>query len=107
MYRVIVTAHAKENLSLLRKHGKGTLMQIRQVLGDLASDPYGMTQPLSAPLNGLRSLHMGRFRAIIKIVDRDVLVYVVAVGWHTSGSRQDIYQEVHRALKLGLIEGKS
>lgn len=78
-------------------------MQIRRVLGDLEGDPYGMTQQLSAPLNGLRSLHVGRFRAIIKIVDKEVLVYVLAVGWHTSGSRQDIYQKVHRALQSGLI----
>ena len=106
MYKVIVTAFAKENLSSLRKHGKDSLMQIRRVLGDLEGDPHGMTQPLSAPLNGYRSLHVGRFRAIIKIVDAQVLVYVMAVGWHKSGSRDDIYQKIHPVLEMGLIQVK-
>jgi mRNA-degrading endonuclease RelE of RelBE toxin-antitoxin system len=107
MYTVIVTASAKKNLSSLRKFGKETLKQIRRVLGGLEGDPYGMTHPLSAPLNAYRSLHVGRFRAVIKIVDKEVRVYVMAVGWHTSGSRDDIYQQFQRALKMGLIQAES
>jgi mRNA-degrading endonuclease RelE of RelBE toxin-antitoxin system len=104
MYNVFLTDHAKQNLTKLKKHGKRTLEQLRSVLGELARDPHAMTQEFHAPLQGYRSLHVGRFRAVIKIVEKEVRVYVVGIGWHESGSREDIYQQIHRALLSGAIK---
>ena len=64
-----------------------------------------MTQALHAPLQAYRSLHCGRFRVIVKIVDHQVkIVYVMAVGWHESGSREDVYQSLQRAIRMGIIK---
>ncbi len=104
MYQVLLTENATRHLAKLKKHGKKTLLQIRGVLRDLQADPYGITQELHAPLQGYRSLHVGRFRAVVRIVDTQVRVYVVGVGWHESGSRDDIYRQVHRALLAGAIK---
>jgi len=104
MYEVFVTEHAKKNLAALKKHGKQTLLQIRRVLAELAHDPYGQTSELHAPLHAYRSLHVGRFRAVVQIHEKQVRVYVVAVGWHESGSRDDIYQQLGRAILSGAIK---
>ena len=105
MYEVLLTEHARKNLAELKRYGKKTLRQLHGLLGELRTDPYGMTQPLHAPLQGYRSLHSGRFRAILKIVDHQVkIVYVMGVGWHEGGSRDDIYQSLQRAIETGIIK---
>jgi mRNA-degrading endonuclease RelE of RelBE toxin-antitoxin system len=105
MYEVLLTDHAKKNLAEMKRYGKKTLRQLQAILGELRTDPYGMTQPLHAPLQAYRSLHSGRFRAILKIVDHQVkIVYVMGVGWHESGSREDIYPSLRRALEMGLLK---
>ena len=105
MYEVLLTDHAKKNLAELKRFGKKTLRQLHSLLADLRNDPYGMTQPLHAPLKAYRSLHCGRFRVVIKIVDSQVkIVYVMAIGWHESGSRDDIYQSLQRAIHMGIIK---
>src|SRR4051812_10039739 len=98
MFQVLLTDNARQNLVKLKKYGKRTLTQLHEVLAELAVDPYAITQELQAPLQGYRSLHSGRFRAVVKIVDKEVRVYVVGIGWHESGSRDDIYQQIRRAL---------
>src|ERR1035437_1000064 len=104
MYKVYLTDHAKQNLVKLKKYGKRTLEQLHRVLAELAGNPYAITHELHAPLQGYRSLHVGRFRSIIKIVDKEVRVYIVGIGWHESGSREAIYQQVHRAILPGAIK---
>jgi mRNA-degrading endonuclease RelE of RelBE toxin-antitoxin system len=105
MYEVVITQHAKRNLAELKRHGKAILKQLHGVLENLKSDPYGTTQELHAPLQGYRSLHSGRFRAIVRIVEKKVhVVYVVGVGWHESGSRNDVYAQVERAIRAGVIK---
>src|SRR4051812_18004612 len=103
MYEVVITDYARKHLKKLKKYGQETLLQIRRVLAELEADPIGMTTPLHSPLNEYRSLHSGRFRAVIKIVDKEVRVYVIGVGWHESGSREDIYARIHRAIIAGAI----
>lgn len=104
MYSVFVTDFALKNLQKLKRHGKENLRQIHRLLAELKTDPYGMTQELHAPLQGFRSLHSGRFRAVIRIVDQKLYVYIVGIGWHESGDRDDIYQVVQRALASGVIK---
>ena len=103
MYEVVLTDLATKNLKKLKKHGRETLLQIQRVLLELEKDPYGMTTELRSPLHEYRSLHVGRFRAVVKIVDRDVVVYILGVGWHESGSRDDIYAKITRAIEAGAI----
>ena len=103
VYRVLLTDHAKRNLRDLKRHGRKSMLQIQAALEELQRDPFGLTQELQSPLAGYRSLHVGRFRAVIRIEQAKVLVYILAVGWHESGSRDDIYQEVLRALRGGAL----
>lgn len=102
-YTVVITKPAEEMLGELRRFGKPGLMQIRAAIEALAVDPVRKTQPLQNELRGLRSLHVGRFRIIVEIVDRCVTVYVVAVGWHESGHREDVYRHVLRLIRSGRI----
>ena len=105
MYEVLLTEHAQKNLAELKRYGKKTLRQLHGLLAGLRTDPHGMTQPLRAPLQAYRSLHSGRFRAIIKIVHAQVkIVYVMGVGWYESGSRDDIYESLRRAVHMGIIK---
>lgn len=103
MYEVVLTEFAAKQLKKMKKHGRETLLQLQRVLGELKSDPYGMTTELHTPLHEYRSLHSGRFRAVVKIRDKEVRVYVVGVGWHESGSRDDVYARITRALISGAI----
>jgi addiction module RelE/StbE family toxin len=102
-YRVEMTATAKAMLKDLKRHGKGTLEQLKQVVMGLANNPHGQTTELRAELKGYRSLHVGRFRIIVKIVDEKVTVYVIGIGWHESGDRDDVYQLVASLVKRGRI----
>jgi len=97
-YKVIITTTARLMMRDLKKFGKGTIEQVQRIITDLAYDPEGKTQPLRNELAGFRSLHRGRFRIIIKIVNREVCVYVWGVGWHESGARADVYQALARLL---------
>jgi mRNA-degrading endonuclease RelE of RelBE toxin-antitoxin system len=102
-YEVVITESAKLMLKDLKRHGKGTLEQLKRVIMGLATNPEGQTTELRAELKGFRSLHVGRFRIIIKIVEHEVKVYVVGVGWHESGDRDDVYQLVSALIKRGRI----
>lgn len=103
LYKVVMTDTAKAMLRDLKRHGKGTIEQLKRVVLGLENNPQGQTTELRAELKGYRSLHVGRFRIIVKIMEKEVLVYVVGVGWHESGDREDVYQLVTSLVKRGRI----
>lgn len=107
-FTVLITAIAEEMLrDIARRRGRESVEQLRALILDLRRNPEQKTQPLTGALRGFRSLHSGRFRIIVKVVRRTVRVYVVAVGWHASGSRDDIYEVAQRLLKRARIDPKS
>ena len=103
-YEVFITGTAAAHLRRIgKKRGRGALEQLHALIGDLTEDPESKTQALRGALSGFRSLHGGRFHVIIRISGRAVRVYVVAVGWHESGSRDDVYAALERAVRRGGI----
>lgn len=98
-YQVEITEPAEEMLRDLRSHGKETLRQLKEVICGLAIDPEEQTEPLRGVLSGYRSLHSGRFRVVVKISTKRVVVYVIGVEFHASGSRRDVYQLIARAIE--------
>jgi mRNA-degrading endonuclease RelE of RelBE toxin-antitoxin system len=107
-FTVLITAVAEGMLrDIARRRGRAAVEQLRAVILDLRHDPEQQTQPLTGALHGLRSLHSGRFRVVVKVVRRTVRVYVVGVGWHASGDRVDVYQVVRRLIERGRIDADS
>lgn len=104
-YQIKIRSRAKQGLKRLRKRlGKSKFQSLRQAIDNLKHDPESQTQELYGALAEFRSLHFGRVRIVIKLSNRLVTVYVVAAGWHTSGDRDDVYQEMLRALERGIVD---
>ena len=104
LYRVRIAESAKDDLRRIgRKHGKKTYEIIRELIKGLEFDADKKGEPLQGSLRSLYSLHYSRFRIIYQ-VDGDVFtVVVVAVGWHESGSRSDVYKLIERAIEDGRL----
>ncbi len=101
-YRIEIRPAAVKGLErLAKKLGRNHFAKLREAIQELSTDPYGKTQELYGGLSDFRSLHWSRCRVVVKISDTTVCVYVVAAGWHTSGDRDDVYQQVLRALEDG------
>ena len=103
-YKIRFTKTAKRDLGeLCKKLGKRHFKQVWDAIQDLESEPESKTHELAKPLEGLRSLHVSRSRVIVKIANECITVYVIAAGWHESGARSDVYQELHRRVESGAI----
>lgn len=89
--------------NLGKKYGKKVLHTLREAILGLERDPTLQGQPLRPPLHGLWSLHHSRFRVIYSVENHRLTVLVVAVGHHSSGERDDIYQVVTRLVERGEI----
>lgn len=104
-HKVELTAHAERDLrGLAKRRPAAEIRQLQAALEDLAFDPLTKTEPLRGKLKGLRSRHAGRFRIVVKVSSRRVVVWVVGLGWHTSGDRDDIYAVLARAIERGIID---
>ena len=102
-YTVAITPFAAKGLrKLSKKLGKTLFHQLNEAISGLKENPQGKTQELGGPLAAYRSLHVSRVRVVVKIVDVTVTVYVVAAGWHEADSRDDIYEQLTRALDEGV-----
>lgn len=103
-YEVALTSTAIDMLrDIKRTRGKQTYEQLREAILDLAESPVEKTKPLTGLLRAFRSLHLGRFRVVVRVSDAEVRVYVVGVGWHASGDRDDIYQVLQRMASEGRL----
>jgi len=104
-YAIKITGPAKSGLKrLAKKLGKPLFLQLKAAIDDLKFDPELKTQELGKPLSAFRSLHVGRSRVVVRISDVTVTVFVVAAGWHESGDRDDVYQQVIRAIESGSLD---
>lgn len=104
-FNVRITETAKEMLREIRKtRGKKTYEVLRDRILDLQTDPAKKGLPLRRPLHGLYALHHSRYRVIYRINKDAAQVVAVAVGYHRSGARDDIYRVVHRLVQSGIIQ---
>jgi len=102
-WRVEIAKTALEQLEKITdlRVRKNLLERIEQ----LENDPEGQGKPLRNELSGLLSLRAigQRYRIIYKVVNEQVIVFVVAVGIRREGDRSDIYRIAERLLRSGLM----
>lgn len=104
-YRVVLTRTAIDMLRRIkRQRGRQTYEQLKSVVMELASNPLQRTQPLTGLLRECRSFHSGRFRIVLRVRDAALEVWVVGVGWHTSGDRDDVYRVLERLAASGRLQ---
>ena len=102
-YRISITDTC---LALIKKIGdKKTERTILARIEKLSDEPQKQGKTLVRDLSGFRSVHaVGRYRIVYRIEERDVIVYVLAVGIRKEGDKKDIYQIAKKLLQAGLLD---
>lgn len=101
-HRVRVVESAKKDLRrIAKKYGKNTYETVRDLILDLEFDPEQKGRALRGRLHGLYSRHYSRFRIIYRIDGAELIVVVIAAGYHASDSRSDIYRSIERLIESG------
>jgi len=103
MYKVKLTQIAAANI---RKLDKGTQSQVISKIEALKAEPLLLGKPLKGSLKDLRSVRAAgqRYRIIYKIIDKDIVVIIVAVGIRKEGDKNDIYELMKKYIKTGLLD---
>lgn len=106
-HRILITPTALgmlKDIADRRVRGK-----IASVIDRLASDPEKQGKPLAGDLAGFRSIRAvgQRYRIIYKVVDAQVVVFIVAVGIRREGAKTDIYSLAKKLFRLKLLEPPS
>ena len=104
VFRVRICESASKAIRRIgRKFGTKTYETIRDLILDLASEPEKKGEPLRGNLKGLFSRHYSRFRTIYSIERTELVVLVIAAGFHEDDSRSDVYKTIERLLESGAI----
>jgi len=64
---------------------------IKAIRNKLTKDPEGFGAPLRGDLKGLWKLRVGQYRVVYQIKAREIMVYVVKVGFRRD---EEVYREV-------------
>jgi mRNA interferase RelE/StbE len=64
---------------------------IKTIRKKLTRDPEGFGAPLRGDLKGLWKLRVGQYRVVYQIKKKEILVYVVKVGFRRN---EEVYREV-------------
>ena len=103
-FRVKLVDRAIDDLRRIgKRYGKKTYETIRDLVRDLEFEPNKKGEPLRGTLSGLYSRHYSRFRIIYHVDSDELVVLVIACGFHEDGSRKDIYKLIERALESGTL----
>ena len=103
IYSIVMTPAAKQ---MLAEIGDVRIQQkIAEVIDRLKKDPEKQGKALTGELLGFRSIRAAgqRFRVIYKVEEQRVLVIVLAVGLRREGDKRDIYQRIHKLIRLRLL----
>ena len=102
MYKVKLTIIAVENI---KKLDSRTQNQIINKIESLKEDPL-LGKPLKGPLKEFRSVRAvgQRYRIIYKVLDKEIVVIIIAVGIRKDGDKKDIYELMKKYIKTGLLE---
>ena len=103
MYKIKLTKIAAKNLKAIDKK---TLKQILNKIESLKEEPHLLGKPLKGPLSEYRSVRAvgQRYRIIYKIIDKEVVVIIIAIGIRKDGDKKDIYELMKKYIKTGLME---
>ena len=85
---------------------RGIWAKIIKTIDGLAEDPEKKGKPLTAELDGYRSVRAAgqRYRIIYRIGNEKVIVLVVAAGIRRDGDRKDIYALAKKLIRARLLE---
>ena len=70
---------------------------VRTIRSKLTTKPKEFGEPLSGIFAGLWKLRVGRYRVIYEIEEKNVLVYVIIVGFRRNA---EVYKKLISRLKL-------
>jgi len=103
MYKVKLTQIAAANI---RKLDKRTQSQVISKIEALKAEPLVLGKSLKGSLKDLRSVRAAgqRYRIIYKVIDKDIVIIVVAVGIRKEGDKNDIYELMKKYIRTGLLD---
>jgi mRNA interferase RelE/StbE len=106
MYKIKLTIIAAENI---RELDSRTQSQIINKIETLKEEPLLLGKPLKGPLKEFRSIRAvcQRYRIIYKVLDKEIIVIIIAVGLRKDGDKKDIYELMKKYIKTGLLEENS
>jgi mRNA interferase RelE/StbE len=102
-YQIVITPVARRMLEAISD--RRVREKIRDTVDLLAGDPELRGKPLGDDLAGYRSVRTvgQRYRIIYRVERAIVTVVVVAAGIRKEGSREDIYVQAKRLVRLRLL----
>jgi mRNA interferase RelE/StbE len=84
-------------LKELRRLGRSAAAEIGSAIHEkLRRQPLSRGKPLAGELVGFRRLAVRRWRVVYRVLERRVLVLVLAVGKRAAGDREDVYDRLSR-----------
>ena len=103
MYKIKLTKLAVKNLKAIDAK---TLKQILNKIESLKEEPNLFGKPLRGPLSEFRSIRAAgqRYRIIYKVIDKEVVIIIIAVGIRKDGDKKDIYELMKKYIKTGLMK---
>jgi len=103
MYKIKLTIIAADNI---KKLDSRTQNQIINKIDSLKEEPLLLGKPLKGPLKEFRSIRAAgqRYRIIYKVLDKEIIVIIIAVGIRKDGDKKDIYELMKKYIKTGLLE---
>jgi mRNA interferase RelE/StbE len=103
MYKIKLTQLVVEGI---KKIDKNAQKQIINKFESLKSEPLLLGKALKGPLKDYRSIRAAgqRYRIIYKVMEKEVIVIIVAIGMRKEGDKKDIYELMKKYIKTGLLK---
>jgi len=103
MYKIKLTIIAADNI---KKLDSRTQNQIINKIESLKEEPLLLGKPLRGPLKEFRSIRSAgqRYRIIYKVLEKEIIVIIVAIGIRKDGDKKDIYELMKKYIKTGLLK---
>jgi mRNA interferase RelE/StbE len=103
MYKIKLTIIAAENI---KKLDSRTQTQIINKIELLKEEPLLLGKPLRGPLKEFRAIRAAgqRYRIIYKVLEKEIIVIIIAVGIRKDGDKKDIYELMKKYIKTGLLK---
>ncbi|MBN1519740.1 MAG: type II toxin-antitoxin system RelE/ParE family toxin [Spirochaetales bacterium] len=102
MYAIKLTEISAQ---FLRKLDGKAREQVLEKIEVLKRTPLEVGKQLKGNLKEFRSIRSvgQRYRIIYKVIKREVIVIVVAIGIRKEGDKKDVYELMKKFVKLGLF----
>lgn len=102
-FRVVATPRARE--MFLEIHDRRVRRQISTRIKELASEPEKRGKPLGDDLAGFRAIRASgqRYRIVYDVNPGKKVVMVIGIGIRKEGDKGDIYEQLKKLARLGLL----